>query len=67
MSLFLTTDELKALTGTARPKIAMRWLKREGFVYMVGVDGWPRVLRTAVLARLGEKAPTPSEPRLHLA
>jgi hypothetical protein len=64
--MFLTRTELIDLAGTTRPKVIARWLRRVGIGYIVGVDGWPRVMRTVVEVKLGAHQPT-AEPRLRLA
>ena len=67
--MFLTRDELKDLTGGRRPSSIIHWLDGEGIRYAVGLDGWPRVLRSVILVRFGDTAQCTSihEPRLHLA
>ena len=65
--MFLTRDELKALTGGKRPTSIRAWLDREGIRYATGIDGWPRVLRSVILSRLDPSAPAVNEPRLRLA
>lgn len=64
--MFLTNNDLTQLTGLKRPSAIRRWLKSEGFKYAVGADNWPRVLTSAVTARLGEQAPVERVPRLRL-
>lgn len=63
--MFLTEDELKELTGWMRPGKIKQWLDQNGYRYETSRDGWPRVLRDVVWARLG--APQRKEPRLNLA
>ncbi len=65
--MFLTRDELKELTGAKRPSSICPWLDREGIRYAIGVDGWPRVLRSVILVRLDPAAKVHNEPRLRLA
>ena len=65
--MFLARTELIALAGTSRPKVVARWLTREGIPYVVGVDGWPRVLVSVVEARMGVMSQTKREPRLRFA
>jgi hypothetical protein len=62
--MFLTDQELKDLTGYERPKAVRKWLDENGYRYDVAQTGWPRVLRDAVCARLGQ--PSKREPRLNL-
>lgn len=60
-------DDLKRLTGLERPSAIRRFLTRERIPYMVGADGWPRVLQAIIMDRLGgQVAPTAHEPRLRL-
>jgi len=67
--MFLSRDELKELSGGKRPSSICHWLDSEGIRYAVGLDGWPRVLRSVILVRFGDTAQIHSsnEPRLHLA
>ncbi len=60
--MLLTRQELIDLTGAKGPKAAARWLDRERIRYAIGLDGWPRVLRSVILAHLGE-VPPPNESR----
>jgi hypothetical protein len=64
--MFLTRAELIELAGTTRPKVIARWLARLGIGYIVGVDGWPRVMRSVVEGKMGATQQT-AEPRLRLA
>lgn len=52
MSIFLPRDELKELTGCKRRAGAIAWLTHNGYKFDIAADGWPRVLRAAVEARL---------------
>jgi hypothetical protein len=67
--MFLSREELKELTGGRRSSNICQWLDSEGIRYAVGLDGWPRVLRSVILVRFGDTAQlqTHNEPRLHLA
>lgn len=67
--MFMTRDELKDLTGGKRPSSIMHWLDAENIRYAIGLDGWPRVLRSVILIRFGDINQTQAihEPRLHLA
>jgi len=63
----LSSTELTELTGLQRPSAIKRWLERQRIPYMVGADGWPRVLQAIIMNRLGGKAESPRpEPRLRL-
>lgn len=48
-----TPEELKRLTGLVRPSAIKRFLTRERIPYLVGADGWPRVLNAIIMQRLG--------------
>jgi hypothetical protein len=64
---FLTPDELADLSGLERPSAIKRWLADNRMPFLEGADGWPRVLRAAMLARLGgTKIQDKPEPRLRL-
>lgn len=63
----LTRSDLMDLTGLQRPAAIKRWLERQRIPYMVGADGWPRVLQAFILSRLGVKTEaTAPEPKLRL-
>lgn len=65
--MFLTTDHLRELTGLQRPSSVRRWLDEQHIPYLVGADGWPRVLQAVILERMsGVIVPNLSEPRLRL-
>lgn len=65
--IFLSQADLYAMTGLRRPSAIRRWLKAEGIRYIDGADGWPRVLQSAVVDRLGGvSAAEPREPQLRL-
>jgi len=64
--MFLTDTELKELTGYQRPGAVRRWLTKHGYKFEEASTGWPRVLRSAVCARLGDSSYS-NEPRLRLA
>lgn len=53
-------DLLTAVTGRRRPHAIRRWLERERIPFLVGADGWPKVLQSLIVARLGgQSAPAP--------
>lgn len=66
MSLTLTRDELRDLSGRLRRSAVIRWLDSQRIPYLLDADGWPKVLRAAVLDQRIER-PQSSEPRLRLA
>lgn len=61
-----TPEELKRLTGLERPSAIKRFLTRQRIPYMVGADGWPRVLNAILMQRLGGHVTPPAEPQLRL-
>lgn len=64
--MFLSREELQDLTGYKLQSAIIRWLRREGYGFHVGADGWPRVLKEALIARMrGGHAPK-KEPKLRL-
>lgn len=40
-----TPEELKRLTGLERPSAIKRFLTKQRIPFLLGADGWPRVLR----------------------
>lgn len=56
----LTMDELRAITGTATRKKQIDWLSDRHWPHEVNHFGFPVVLRSVALERLG--APPKSEP-----
>lgn len=52
MSLCLTRDEMQELSGCKQRRKVIVWMRDAGYRYDVGADGWPRVLRAAVDAKL---------------
>lgn len=55
--MFLTKEELQALTKALQPKRMIKWLKSEGFTFRVGLDGYPVVLWEHVRHMLGAETP----------
>ena len=65
---FLTPAELHNLTGAKHKAKVRRWLTENRYPYDVGVDGWPRVLRSYLERRLAGAVPLPTtRPKLQLA
>lgn len=58
--MFLTADEIEALTGYKKPKLQRRWLLDNGYRFEVRADGRPAVLASAVTARLDARARKPA-------
>ena len=71
MPLFLTAADIQDLTGYQRAHDQIRWLRQRTFVFELGADGKPRILRSYVERRMGgavESPPAPKrEPRLRLS
>lgn len=65
--MILAPKILTEITGLQRPSAVRRWLDRERWPYVVGADGWPRVLEVIMMERMGGKAKTTArEPQLRL-
>jgi len=45
MTLCLTTDELRELTGYQKPSAQIRWLRQQGFIVLKRADGMPIISR----------------------
>jgi hypothetical protein len=56
--LFLSETELVELTGYQRSKNQIQWLRERHWPFELASGGRPRVLRDAVIARLGGSATT---------
>lgn len=61
---FLTRPELIELTGYSVRGKQVEWLRSNGWPFEVAADGGPRVLRAAMLARMGGEAQPNQEPQL---
>ncbi len=64
--MFLTAEELHALTGYRRAHDQLRWLRERAWPCEIGGDGKPRVLRQVVLRKLGAETAESEGPRLRL-
>lgn len=62
MSQFLSVPELKRLTRTSEAVKMAAWLKAEGFMHRVGLDGYPVVLWDHVRAVLCGEKQLPKKP-----
>lgn len=60
MSLTLTRDELKAVTGAKRKSGIIRELRRRGWIFEIGSDGWAIVSASYANQRLGAIDARPS-------
>jgi hypothetical protein len=53
----LSVEFLEELTGRKTPKKMTEWLKKEGFTFRVGADGYPKVEAEHYLAVMGGARP----------
>ena len=51
--MFLTSDNIRALTGRKRYTAQAKWLRNNGFIYRIAADGSPRVLISHVEKVMG--------------
>jgi len=51
VSLFLTHEEIVELTGSPQRPRQCEWLRANGYIFDIGLDGRPKLARAAVLAR----------------
>lgn len=66
--IFLTKEELRQLTGYARPMAQLRWIRDRGYLHEIDAKGRPVLMRDHVSVRLGGTlTATTREPRLRLA
>ena len=63
--MFLSPDELIALTDRKRPGDQIRWLREHSFPFELSAKGKPKVLRCVVELRL--QAGAHAAPKLRLA
>lgn len=57
--MFLTPDDIAALTGYKLPAHQRRWLTRNGYPFEMAASGRPVVARSFVETRLGGKMAAP--------
>ena len=67
-NMFITPPDILALTGYKRAADQILWLTARHWVFELGGDGRPRILRAYAERRLGgiESEPPHREPRLRL-
>lgn len=53
----LSKAELLEVSGYRRPSSVSTWLRKNGFNFRVGADGWPRVDREHYHAVMGSSPP----------
>lgn len=51
--MFLTAEEVTALTDAEKPSAQIRWLSRHGWPFEVSAKKRPKVLRSVAVARMG--------------
>ena len=54
--MFLSSDDLRALTGYTKPALQRRWLLTNGYRFDVRADGRPAVLVSQVEQRQAARA-----------
>lgn len=52
-SMFISSHDLAELTTSKHSAIQARWLRANGFSFILGVDGVPKVLRQTLLNKVG--------------
>lgn len=67
MSLCYTRDELRELSDRTRRSAVIRWLQARRVPFVPDADGWPKVLRGAILDQAQPKPETAPEPRLNFS
>lgn len=65
--MFLTTDQVRELTGCARVTQQIEWLRAHRYAFELDAKGRPVVLRSFVEAKLGGSAANSSGPKLRFA
>lgn len=58
-TIFLTPDELSELTDRKQAAKQIQWLLANGYPFERSASGRPKVLRSVVLNRLGQKHQVP--------
>lgn len=62
--MFLTADELVALTGLRRPSAQIRWLRSRRIRHFVNAVGHPVIVRAWLVGDQAEAVPLPQRPNL---
>ena len=67
--MLLDPADLEALTGYKRASCQARWLRERGWLFEIGGDGKPKVLRAHAMQRLGgvESDEPKPEPQLRFS
>ena len=64
--MFLSIDEIKELTGNGQKSPCCKWLDENHYLYEINSKGWPVVLRSHVVARMGGTPTESKRPQLVL-
>lgn len=64
MTLCFSRDELRELASRTRRSAVIAWLEERNVPFIPDADGWPKVLRTAILDPVAPKSET-AEPQLN--
>ena len=59
MTLLLSDDEVRELTGYRKPSCQARWLKQHGIPHFIAADGYPRVVRAHLENRENQRVRGP--------
>ncbi|HEV2917571.1 MAG TPA: DUF4224 domain-containing protein [Candidatus Babeliales bacterium] len=51
--MFLSQEDIQELTGYKKTALQIKWLRSNGFKFMIGADGRPRLLLSQLEALLG--------------
>jgi hypothetical protein len=54
VSLFLSSEEVEALTDRLQPKRQIAWLSQHGWRFEVGASGRPKIARSYYESRMGQ-------------
>lgn len=66
MRLCFTRAELAELANRQRKSAIIAWLKERRIPFIPDADGWPKVLRSAILDEGKAEPQATAEPQLHL-
>lgn len=66
MKLCYTPDELREFSARQRKSAVIAWLKDRRIPFILDADGWPKVLRGAILDEGDDQPQATAEPQLHL-
>lgn len=66
MRLCYTREELQEFSGRTRKGAVIAWLKARRIPFVPDADGWPKVLRGAILDEGEDRPQATAEPQLRL-